>query len=88
MQAKVLVQGTANEWQDKDKGWGVELAIPLGAFKDAAPKVQLGDRWRFAVCRYDYSVYHPSGVEETSTAPLSRVDFHRYEEYDWVEFAE
>ncbi|MBL7223268.1 MAG: carbohydrate-binding family 9-like protein [Candidatus Brocadiae bacterium] len=87
IKAKVSIQGTLNEWRDSDKGWIAEIAIPLAAFKDAAPKVQLGDRWRFAICRYNYSVYLP-GREPSSTAPLTRADFHRHEEYDFVEFAE
>ncbi len=87
-QAKASVQGTVNEWRDRDKGWIVEMAIPLAAFKDAAPKVQLGDRWRFAVCRYNYSVHMPGGLERTSSAPLTKMDFHRYEDFDEIEFAE
>lgn len=31
---------------------------------------------------YDYSVYLPDGVELRSCAPLTEVNFHRYE--DWI----
>jgi hypothetical protein len=31
---------------------------------------------------YDCPVYLPEGVELSSCAPLTRVDFHRYE--DWI----
>jgi hypothetical protein len=88
MRAKANVQGTVNNWRDKDQAWLAEMAIPLDAFQDATPRAQLGDRWRFAVSRYNYSVYIPSGLERTSTAPLTEMDFHRYEDFDWIEFAE
>ena len=88
MKAKANIQGTVNDWRDKDRGWIVEMAIPLSAFQDASPTVQLGDRWRFAVCRYNYSVDLPGGLERTSSAPLREMDFHRFEDYDWLEFAE
>lgn len=84
----VAVSGTINNWKDRDKGWIVEAAIPWTAFTGAAPKPQLGDRWRFAVCRYDYSVYLEAGQELTSSARLSVLDFHHFEDYDFLEFAE
>ena len=65
----------------------VEAAIPLEAFVKDAPKPQLGDRWRFAVCRYDYSVYLER-VEQASTARLPRIDFHLHEHFDYLEFVE
>jgi hypothetical protein len=87
IRSAVIVKGTLNEWRDTDKGWIVEAAIPLAAFAQDTPKPQLGDRWRFAVCRYNYSVYL-DGKELSSTARLTEADFHRHEEYDYVEFAE
>jgi hypothetical protein len=88
MKAKANVQGTVNDWRDKDRGWIVEMAIPLRAFQEGPLTVQLGDRWRFAVSRYNYSVDIPGGLERTSSAPLREMDFHRFEDYDWLEFAE
>ncbi|MFC1805775.1 carbohydrate-binding family 9-like protein [Planctomycetota bacterium] len=87
MRSAVLIKGTLNNWRDRDKGWIVEAAIPLKAFAPDTPKPQLGDRWRFAVCRYDYSVYL-DGHEKSSTARLATANFHRHEDYDYVEFAE
>ncbi|HPD16321.1 MAG TPA: carbohydrate-binding family 9-like protein [Planctomycetota bacterium] len=87
IQVAISVSGTVNNWKDKDKGWIVEAAIPLSAFTPT-PKPQLGDRWRFAVCRYDYSVYLEAGQELSSSARLSALDFHRFEDYDILEFAE
>jgi len=84
----VAISGTLNNWKDRDKGWIVEAAIPWSAFTGTTSKPQLGDRWRFAVCRYDYSVHLEDGRELTSTAPLSVLDFHHYEDFDILEFSE
>ncbi|HUT36808.1 MAG TPA: carbohydrate-binding family 9-like protein [Planctomycetota bacterium] len=88
IKAAVAISGTLNSWKDRDKGWIVEAAIPWTAFAGTAPRPQLGDRWRFAVCRYDYSVYLEEGKELTSSAPLSVLDFHHYEDFDILDFSE
>lgn len=88
MRSAVIVKGTLNNWRDKDKGWLVEAAIPLKAFAATTPKPQLGDRWRFAFCRYDYSVHLENGRELSSTALLTKASFHTFEAYDDMEFAE
>ncbi len=84
----IAISGTLNNWKDRDKGWILEAAIPWTAFAGTAPRPQLGDRWRFAVCRYDYSAYLEEGKELTSSAPLKVLDFHHYEDYDILEFSE
>ncbi len=88
MKAAVTIQGTLNDWTDKDAGWCAEFAIPLKAFESTGPRPQLGDRWRFALCRYEYSVYIQDGPELSSSARLPEVNFHKYEAYDYLEFAE
>jgi len=87
VRSAVIVKGTLNEWRDKDKGWIVEAAIPLKAFEPDTAKPQLGDRWRIAVCRYNYSVYLEDR-EMSSTARLRQPNFHLHEDYDHIEFAE
>lgn len=88
VKAAVAISGTLNNWRDRDKGWIVEAAIPWTAFAGTAPRPQLGDRWRFAVCRYDYSVHLEAGRELTSSARLTELNFHRYEDYDILELSE
>jgi len=88
MKAAVAIRGTLNDWTDKDAGWCVEVAIPLKALAATGPKPALGDRWRFAVCRYDYSVYIQDGPELSSSALLPTSNYHQYEGYDYLEFAE
>jgi len=84
----VRLVGTLNDWRDRDHGWVVEAAIPLKALSAVNPKPQLGDRWRFAICRYNYSVYLDGGRELSSSARLAEPDFHRYEDFDYLEFGE
>lgn len=74
-----------NNWQDKDTGWTVEGRIPLTAFEVSGATPQPGAKWRFALCRYDYSAAFER-PETSSTAPLTQSDFHRYEDYSELVF--
>jgi hypothetical protein len=85
MESAVKVQGTINDWKDKDSGWTVEGRIPWTAFEASGGRPKPGSRWRFALCRYDYSVAFDQ-VETSSTAPLSQPNFHRYEDYGELMF--
>jgi hypothetical protein len=80
LESAVKLNGTLNNWTDKDKGWVVEGRIPWTAFKATGGKPKPGDRWRFALCRYDYSAAFEQ-PELSSCAPLTQLDFHRYEDY-------
>ena len=44
-----------------------------------------GASWLFALCRYDYG---PEGTEPVlmSSAPLTRANYHRYEDYGRLHF--
>ena len=70
METAVKLNGTLNNWQDKDKGWVVEGRIPWAAFKPSGGRPEPGAKWRFALCRYDYSVTLDN-PELSSTAPLT-----------------
>jgi len=77
------VQGTLNNWEDKDEYWQLEVAIPfadLPSMKGAPPKP--GDVWTFHLARYDHSVYLEESPELVSCAPLSICSFHHFE--DWI----
>ena len=78
-------KSTLNDYRDKDEGWTVEGRIPWSAFKAAGGKPRPGARWRFALCRYDYSATFER-PELSSTAPLTYPDFHRYEDYNELLF--
>ena len=85
METAVKLQGTLNQWEDQDKGWIVEGRIPWTAFKASGGKPAHGAAWRFALCRYDYSVAFEQ-PELSSTAPLTQPNFHRYEDYGVLTF--
>ena len=80
METKVTRRGTLNHWMDKDEGWTVEGRIPWKDFSLTGGSPKPGDEWRFALCRYDYSV-GSSQPELSSIAPYKRLDFHRTEDF-------
>jgi hypothetical protein len=85
MESAVKLQGTLNDWTDKDKGWTVEGRIPWKAFERTGGRPKVGAKWRFALCRYDYSVAYER-PDLSSSAPLTQSDFHRYEDYGTLTF--
>ena len=82
----VKINGTLNNWKDEDQNWSAEIAIPLACFSDTTSLPQINDRWKFALRRYNYSVYLEKGVELSSSAYLSAVDFHLFKDYDTLYF--
>ena len=67
------------------QGWTIEGRIPWTAFALTGAKPKPGDSWLFAICRYDYG---PQGTEpvQMSSAPLTQLSFHRYEDYGTLRF--
>lgn len=74
-------RGTLDKRDDKDLGWTVEGRLPWSDFARAGGIPKEGDRWKFALCRYDYT----GGAEpELSTiAPLknTKPNYHQHEDY-------
>jgi hypothetical protein len=85
MESAVKLQGTLNDWTDKDKGWTVEGRIPWKAFEPTGGRPKAGAKWRFALCRYDYSTAYDR-PDLSSSAPLTVSDFHHYEDYGTLTF--
>ena len=88
IEAKINHRGTLNRRQDKDQGWSVEGRIPWRDFIRTGGRPTIGERWKFALCRYDYSVNFDK-PDLSTCAPLSsknRADFHHYEDYAAIEF--
>jgi hypothetical protein len=85
MEAVAVVDGTLDQPGDKDRGWTVEGRIPWSAFAATGGRPEPGASWRFALCRFDYG---PEGTKPIpmSSAPLTQVNFHRYEEYGVLRF--
>ena len=81
MKSAVTVHGTADNRDDQDTGWDVEIAIPLAAVKGATPSMPvnippvLGDIWRLNVVRVD----QPKDAKNPSVSSWSQItyqDFH------------
>jgi hypothetical protein len=85
MESAVKLQGTLNDHRDKDVGWTVEGRIPWTAFEATGGRPKPGAKWKFALCRYDYSKAFDA-VETSSTAPLTQPNFHHYEDYGDLTF--
>jgi hypothetical protein len=85
MESAVKLNGTLNNWDDQDTGWTVEGRIPWKGFAAAGGRPKPGDRWRFALCRYDYSAAFEQ-PDLSSCAPLTQPSFHRYEDYGELVF--
>jgi hypothetical protein len=88
MKSNVIIDGTLNKWRDRDRRWTVELAIPLADLGQVFERrLEAGTRILVALCRYNYSRYFES-AEHSSTADLEHANFHLYEDYSTLEFAE
>lgn len=88
IEAKVKLDGTLNKWQDRDKGWTVEGRIPWSDFLKTGGRPVTGEVWKFALCRYDYSVDF-EGPELSTCANLAskpHPDFHLHEDYADLKF--
>ena len=79
----VTVDGTLNDWRDRDSVWHVEFAIPLRELMRPDASGGVPEVWRIAIGRYNYSRYLPQ--MELSVYPLlPRMDFHGHEH--WARF--
>ncbi|MHB9137820.1 MAG: carbohydrate-binding family 9-like protein [Victivallaceae bacterium] len=80
LQAAASVDGTLNNFNDKDKGFTIEMAIPVKELTAYGAKFDNSANWTILMARYNYSVYFTK--PELSAYPLlSNVNFHICEEY-------
>jgi Carbohydrate family 9 binding domain-like len=91
MNVKVHVNGTLNKREDQDKGWTVEMAIPLEDVKGMAsegPKLppSPGDVWRFNMFRMDV----PKGKAQMASgwSPPMVGDFHALDKFGELVFGD
>jgi len=92
LNAKVHVDGTLNKREDQDKGWTVEMAIPLEDVKGMDTKTALklpptqGDVWRINMFRMDV----PSGKPQQASgwSPPMVGDFHALDRFGELVFAD
>ncbi len=78
--------GTLNDWEDTDKYWTAEMAMPVKDLTARGEKFGPDADWYILAARYNYSRYLKSQAPEYSTTPkLSKTNFHLLEEYAVLE---
>ncbi len=83
LQVAAEVQGTFNDWSDRDHGWTVEMAIPVQEITARGEAWGLDASWRVLVGRYNYSVHLPKA--ELSAMPLlSNTNYHLRDQYAFL----
>lgn len=86
IQTATTIQGTLNDWSDRDESYTVEIAIPLETFKETIGARPLkGQSWRFAAVRVDLSVTLEK-EERSTTANVPEGDIHQKDGYFTLTF--
>ncbi len=91
LKAKVVVDGTLNKRDDQDKGWTVEMALPLADANGLdKPGVKIppavGDVWRINMFRLDSPKDKPQ-IAVGWSAPLVG-DFHKLDRFGEIVFGD
>jgi glucose/arabinose dehydrogenase/mono/diheme cytochrome c family protein len=85
VETAVKLRGKLNQHDGHDQGWTVEGRIPWRDFLPTGGRPSPSERWKFALCRYDYSQAEAEPELSTCTR-LSKADFHTYEDYAELKF--
>jgi hypothetical protein len=93
MKSAVQIKGTVNVI-DSDKGWTIELAIPLKAITNAKGEqasVSTGKKWRFSICLYDYQIGYDdannsSTLKYFSSSKMPVINYHNRGYYNFLNF--
>ena len=81
------MDGTPNRPSDKDKGWGVEFAIPRRSVMWGFDSPSEHPVWRMNFSRVEY--LHKEGPEENWVwAPTGKVDIHIPDKWGYVMFVD
>lgn len=79
------IEGTLNNWKDKDDCWILEMAIPVKELTKYGDSIGLYSHWRILIGRYNHTRYLLK--RELSMFPqLSLTDFRLFEEYGKIVF--
>ncbi|BDC98420.1 hypothetical protein PEPS_07010 [Persicobacter psychrovividus] len=83
MKTAVHLDGTLNDPSDKDRGWGIEIAMPWSSLNELSArraKPKSGEQWRLNFSRVQYELHKENGqyvkVKGDDGKPLP--------EYNWV----
>ncbi len=87
LSCKVEIDGTLNDWHDKDKGWRVIMAIPLHEIEMYCGSLDFKTPWLIQVARYNYSCYlDKPELSQIGVSMLQHPDFHDFASYAKLEF--
>lgn len=79
------IDGTLNKWQDADKGWTTEMAMPVRMLTAYGDSFGPGSHWRVLIGRYNYGASLPR--KELSSFPQLPVpNFHLLTEFGKIKF--
>lgn len=89
---EISYEGTINDNSDIDKGWTMELAIPLsnfGALGDVVPVIP-GNQWAFLVIRQDRNEIHGNRRITSTNFPIYDItkSTHQPNRFGLLEFRE
>lgn len=93
MRSGVKIDGTINQL-DEDRGWMVEVAVPLRDLTDAdgrPVRIVPGTKWRISFCLYDYQFYYDDcgdgmALKYFSSSMLARINYHDRKKFNFIEF--
>jgi uncharacterized repeat protein (TIGR03806 family) len=86
MKTAVKLRGTLNKFDDKDEGWSVEGRIPWRDLAATGGRPAPGEQWLFTLCRVDTNEADKKTPHLSSSAPLTKPAYHRYEDYAPIRF--
>jgi hypothetical protein len=79
------VDGTFNDWKNRDRGWSSEFAIPVADITQYGDAFGPGSEWRVLFGRYNYSLYFDE-VENSAAPTIPQTDFHALPHYAVLKF--
>jgi hypothetical protein len=89
---KSVYNGTLNNDKDKDKGWTMEFAIPMSAFRgfNAGAPAKPGVRWAFQAVRQDRNAVDDRFRSTSTLYPIYnlRLDVHQPSRFGLMEFTD
>jgi hypothetical protein len=89
LKTAVAVQGTLNNESDKDRGWTVEIAYPLTAFRSRqqVPEPVSGTSWRINFSRVEWTPGNPK-EDNWVWSPQGVINMHVPERWGYLRFVE
>lgn len=88
LQFQIVQHGTLNQPGDEDRGWNLEMAIPLRCLREKAGEDLAGTEWLFHLSRYDYATHLGDKPELSSTTRLSARNYHLPQDWAILRFVE